>query len=164
MSVEESPPAPWGLTMHKGQRSHIPSFLNCCSWFPTINNEWNLRVRNYHSAWKAQSKFDGYCLSTVNVFHPSSWLWTRRSQKWLMNYYLLASVAQDLGVAGKQKPPGAEGWEGWGYSRLGQLSAANHIKPWQNNGFCLRKHQANKIKIKSKPTEEAAAVHWRGNA
>lgn len=64
----------------------------------------------------------------------------------------------------KEKPPGAEGWEGWGYQGLGQLSAANHIKPWQNNMFCLRKHQANKIKIRSKPTEQAAAEHWRGNA
>lgn len=129
MSVEESPPAPWGLSMHKGEGSHIPSFLNCCSWFPTINNEWNLWVRNYHSAWKAKSTFNGCCLSTVNVFQPSSWLWAKRSQKWLMSYYLLAPVAQDLGVAGKQnhleqKAGKSEATQGYGSSL--QQTISNH--------------------------------------
>lgn len=62
-----------------------------------------------------------------------------------MSYCLLASVAPDLGAAGKQNPLEYEAWEAWGYQGLGQLSAANRIKPWEkNNVFCLKNTKRRK--------------------
>lgn len=65
----------------------------------------------------------------------------------------------------KAKPPGV--W-GLGSVRLPRARAALCSKPHQAMGeeqcVLLKKHQAKKIKIKSKPTAKAAAVHWRSNA